>query len=106
MSTETIELDSAVALHAEMTAIILERQLGSEIDASRLAEAIMNGLRTRYGGEAIYIPKGLSLRDRAARDRDIRARYNGRNMLELCRETGLTRSQIYRILGRQLPAHR
>jgi Mor family transcriptional regulator len=41
------------------------------------------------GGEGIYIPKAEKVR-RAARDRAIRAEFNGKNHRELARRYGLT----------------
>ena len=51
-----------------------------------------------YGGEAIYINKRESVY-RAARDRQIRAEFNGRNYRELAQEYGLTVSMVRQIVG-------
>lgn len=101
MTPDTLELDLIADLQANVTETIRHQQGGSEVEASKLAERIIDNLRRTYGGEAIYIPKGPTLRDRAARDRDIRRRFNGNNIGELIQKTGLSRSQIYRIVGRQ-----
>lgn len=98
---DTIDIDNTVALHADLTAIIRGHQQCPETEASALAAAVVSGLKARYGGEALYVPRGLSLRERNARNKDIRARFNGRNGPELCREHDISRSQLYRIVGRQ-----
>lgn len=50
------------------------------------------------GGQEVYIPKRESL-EREARDRDIRARFNGGNYRELAARFQLSERQIRKIIS-------
>lgn len=67
----------------------LEDRLGSE-DAWKLAEALP--------GRSLYIPLNCKAHDRARRNAEIRASFNGSNSAELVVRYGLSRRQIYEIL--------
>lgn len=56
-------------------------------------------VRDAYGGQPIYVPKGLHLLV-SERDREIYRRFNGRNHHSLAKEHGLTVRQIYSIVAR------
>lgn len=64
-------------------------------------DAALTLVRIR-GGEGIYVPKFEKI-SRAARDRAIRAEFNGANHRELARRHGLTVSWIYVIVGQTAP---
>jgi len=81
-----IHLDDLPADFRDVVAVI-----GLE-PALRLAEAM--------GGGPIYIPAMDSI-SRAARDRAIRAAFNGRNHRQLARTYGLCVSSIRAIVGTQ-----
>ncbi|QRM19553.1 hypothetical protein GBK02_09135 [Dechloromonas sp. TW-R-39-2] len=100
-TSSVIDTDNAVALHAELTGILIEEATIPEIEASQLADALMRGLRRRFPGESIYIAKTLSVRERHERDNAIRRDFNGRNMAEICRRWGIGRLTVYRALGRR-----
>lgn len=67
----------------------LEDRLGPE-DAGKLAEA--------FPGMYLYIPLNCKAIDRARRNAEIRASFNGSNASELVMRYGLSRRQIYKIL--------
>lgn len=88
--------DAAASLHNELTAIVREEIGLNESLASQFALLILRGIRQRLGGQELYIPT----EDRAPRDAAIRAEFNGRNRDEICRKYGISRSGLYKILGR------
>ena len=97
--------DTAVALNYEITSIVRQELDLGEVEAARLAEGIVRGLRKRFTGEYLgryYLTDKLSLRERAHRDRAIRAEFNGRNRDELCEKYKISQRRLYQILGRQL----
>ena len=67
-----------------------------------IAEAIgleaFTQLTLRCGGQSLYIPKRESL-ERNARDRDIRARFNGDNYRALAAQFRLSERQIRKIIN-------
>lgn len=56
-------------------------------------------VRSRYGGEQLYMPKGLSMLV-GQRDREIYLKYNGANTYQLAKEYALTERQIYGIVAK------
>ena len=68
------------------------------------ALVIVEGIRARFGGSLLYIPKGEKM-DRAARDAEIFAAFTGRNHRELARRYGLTVSTIYDVIAAQRKAN-
>lgn len=56
-------------------------------------------VRQTYGGEPIYVPKGLALVV-TERDREIWRKYDGTNHHRLAKEYKLTTRQIYNIVAR------
>lgn len=56
-------------------------------------------VRQTYGGEPIYVPKGLSMVV-SERDREIWRKYDGTNHYRLAKEYCLTTRQIYNIVAR------
>lgn len=100
MTTAILEADNTIALHAELTDIIREAEAMPEVRASRLAEAVIQGLKKRMAGESIYIASGLTMRERCARDKAIRAEYNGRNRVDVCQKYGVSKAHLFRIIAR------
>jgi Mor family transcriptional regulator len=77
----------------------LQQHLPAE-QAAALALAQAEDLRLTFNGCQIYIPKGDHY-ERAQRDAEIAAAFNGRNHAELARRYHLTVTQVYDILNRQ-----
>ena len=88
--------DAAVSLLYEMTTIVREEIGFNELFAAQIAEALVRGLRRRLGADYLYIPAP----DKTERDAAIRARFNGTNREEVCRAFGISKSQLYRIVGK------
>lgn len=56
-------------------------------------------VRDAYGGQPLYVPKGLCMLV-SERDQEIYRRFNGRNHHRLAKEHGLTVRQIYSIVAK------
>lgn len=69
--------------------------------AAALALALTEGLRHEIGGSQPYLAKGV-LFELSVRDRQILAKFNGRNQDALAREFGVTPRQIYSIVDRRI----
>lgn len=68
-------------------------------DANEAALAIAEAARREFGGQRIYFPKGHHMQ-LSARDREIYAKYNGRNMQQLQAEYHLTEVRLRSIIAR------
>lgn len=100
-------IDDGTTLRHDVTCILLEchRDRGlhnlfhpgtTQSDMDKLAEVVARRLAPMIGGR--YVPK----RDeRAARDKAVFQRFNGRNHQELMREFGISRRLLYSILARK-----
>ena len=88
----TIDDDIFDCLNAELRDQISPDQLPA------LASRVANRLRAKLGGERIYIGKR---RADARRTQQLRAHWTGNNVPELCQRFGLSRPQIYRIVGKK-----
>lgn len=98
--TSAVDQDAVLQMTSDMAEIIVEALSSNEQLQHMLASCIVAGLRRRYGGEKIYIPK-TSKSDRRARDAAILAAFNGRNLKELCRQHGISLPAGYRIITRK-----
>lgn len=95
-NTPAMEEDSALELVRNLGEIIQEETgLRGEIN-SKLADALVSGLRKRYGTEQIYIPSARTLTI-GSRNAEIREQWNGRNLAELAERFHLDPRQIRRI---------
>lgn len=83
----------ALSLQFELTDIVREEIGMNEMFATLMAEAITRGLRKRLGGQEIYVPAP----DKRSRNEIIWREFNGQNLEEIMRKTGLGKSQIYEI---------
>lgn len=63
-----------------------------------VAIEIEKQLKGMAGGDTLYIAKTGSIDDKAARNKIIKAQFNGRNLIELANRFGLTERQIRRII--------
>jgi DNA invertase Pin-like site-specific DNA recombinase len=79
----------------EMTAILMEEIGLKEHFAALLAEAIVKGMRHRFGKQKVYIPAT----DRTALYKEMVAKFNGRNATEVLKSTGISKTTFYRKLG-------
>jgi Mor family transcriptional regulator len=94
MNTKAARDDSLLLLRSEFAAIIREQVGMAEPMASQVAEAVVRGMRLRYGTQQIYIPAV----DKAERDALVRKEFKGTNAGEVCKRHGISRPSLYRIV--------
>ena len=85
-------------LRDHLTEILIEagaKQPQAEDLAGKAAESI----RKKWGGLAVYIPKGRDW-ELTQRDYEIYRKFNGRNMHQICQEFGITEQRVYQIVAR------
>lgn len=103
--TPTQATDAAVLLEQEMVAIACEELGMHERDATPIAQALVRGMRKRYGGTRlggrghIYIPAP----SKDERDESIRSEFDGTNGSEVMQRHGIKRSQLYNIIAKRKP---
>lgn len=83
-------------LSAQFTELLVSRGIARSL-AADLGREAADLVRARWGGIEVYVPKGRSFM-LSQRDREIWEKWNGRNVVELCREYGLSEQRIYQIL--------
>lgn len=84
-------------LAREIAALLVQRGIEQE-RADDVALEAAEFVRVRWGGQQIYLPKGV-LFELSVRDLQIWEKWNGRNTLELCREYDLTKQRLYQIIA-------
>lgn len=100
--------DAVLQLEHDMVEIVRAELGMHEREAFTLAQAIVRGLRNRYGGErlghrGLYIPAP----SKAQRNDAICKEFDGTNIEDMMKRHGIRRAQIYRIVsgrgdGRQI----
>ena len=65
-----------------------------QTDIPLLSATIAKAVQVHFGGEQVYIKK----LDKAERDREIVAKFNGKNRKELAKAYGLSNHYIYAII--------
>lgn len=98
--TSAVDQDAVLQMTSDMAEIIVEALSSNEQLRHMLASCIVAGLRRKYGGDQIYMPK-TSKSERLARDAALLAEFNGRNLDELCKRHGISIDTGYRILKRK-----
>jgi Mor family transcriptional regulator len=83
-------------LAAKLAAEFIQAGL-ADLLAHRLALATCERIRKDWGGQVIYVPMGR----RYERDVEIRRRWNGHNIDDLCRAFQLSEMQLRRILKKR-----
>mgnify|MGYP000946341061 FL=1 len=84
-------------------AVLLHERLAQHLDPARAAAvalALAEDVRRKWGGGAIYIPRGDSF-ERTRRDSAVWRDFNGRNYVELARKYDCTVKTIYEIVDRE-----
>lgn len=77
---------------------LLARRIPTD-QAADLALEITEGIRARFGGSMVYIPKGdASQRDQ--RDQAILREFDGRNHRDLAIRHNLSLKQVYAVIAR------
>ena len=64
-------------------------------EAADMAQSVEESLRRDYAGQRPYVPAVT----RAERNRQIRAAFDGRNGEAVCRQFGISKSTLRRIVG-------
>lgn len=82
-------------LSAKIAAVLVDRGFEAAV-AKDVAEDCADYVRATWGGQQIYIQL-FSAIDRARRDREIAAMWNGRNTREVCMKYKISATQIRRI---------
>lgn len=69
--------------------------------ATQFAAVIIRGVGVQLGGERVYVPQAdaANAEQLAKRNDEIRRRYDGTNLDQLCREFRLGWRMIYNIVG-------
>jgi len=81
--------DAAIELEREVAEIVQEQTGMNHQFAIPLAQAIVIGMRRRYGAGNLYVPS-LATAERDRRDAAMRAMFNGRNLGEVASHFGLS----------------
>lgn len=85
-------------LFATLTTLGIEHGLDTKV-AQNLAANATQKVVDAFGGEVIYIPKGLAMQ-MSVRDLKIYQEFNGNNHRELAHKYGLSMQAIYKIVKR------
>lgn len=86
----------------DVAQVVTEALVADGIEASRARELGLiaaEKLRDVYGGDQVYIPRGLALL-LSRRDLEIYQAFNGSNHFALAKEHNLTERQVYNIIER------
>lgn len=89
------ELLSDVADH--LTNVLSAHGIDRGLAESAAREAA-EFLRAHWGGQNMYIPKG-TLFELSERDLEIWNKWNGTNVLDLCREYDVSKQRLYQIIA-------
>lgn len=84
---------------AKGRALLVSRLNADESTAHEVARELAIELARDFGGQFFYFPKDLA-DSLTRRDRDIFARYNGRNIPELAAQFHLSEVRLYQIIDR------
>lgn len=88
--------DEAAHWVHDMREILRDRLAVQDPWASAMAVEIVEGMRHRLGGARVYLPRP----NIEVRNEQIRRLFNGRNVQEICRRFGVTKSTVYRVCNR------
>jgi Mor family transcriptional regulator len=91
-----------VQILMDIAQVVTDSLVADGLDAGKAREiglAAADLVRQSYGGEQLYVPKGLALII-GPRDREIYGKFNGANCFALSKEYGVTERQIYNIIAR------
>ena len=86
----------------DVAQVVTEALVADGVEAGRARELGLiaaEKLRDVYGGDQVYIPRGLALL-LSKRDLEIYQAFNGSNHFALAKEHSLTERQVYNIIER------
>ena len=91
--------DDAMLLVAQITETLRVKCCIPEAQAGSMAKVVVDEMRLQNPAQRLYLPAP----DRSVRDAAIRAKFNGQNAAECCREFKISRTRLYEIVGRRAP---
>jgi len=87
--------DGAALLRIDIRDVVKAKIGLTEPLVDLIGEAILQGLRERWGGRHIYVPA----EDTAERNRRIRAAWRGNNAKEIMARFAIGKTTLYRVLN-------
>jgi Mor family transcriptional regulator len=63
--------------------------------AQAIADQVIATIKSKWAGNTIYIPANKKTDEKAA----IKAAFNGTNHYKICKQFGISRSKLYRIIN-------
>jgi hypothetical protein len=87
--------DGAALLRIDIRDVVKAKIGLTEPFVDLVSEAILQGLRERWGGREIYVPA----EDTTERNRRIRAAWRGNNVNEMTARFGISKATLYRVLN-------
>lgn len=97
MAADNRAVELIVDLEAQLVACLMSVSPLKRHEAIELSKRVSGYLTKHWGGQQIYIPKNQRAL-LADRDRELFAKFNGRNHAALAKEYGLTMTQVYNIV--------
>lgn len=95
MTDDPKKTDAYLHLLHELTATIRDEIGMGEALAMQFADAICSGLARRNPGAYVYVP-AASREERNALSEAIASEFNGRNLDDVCRRYGVSKTTVYR----------
>ncbi|MBQ1782921.1 MAG: hypothetical protein II007_04645 [Gammaproteobacteria bacterium] len=90
-------------LHAHLTEGMVRNGLKLE-SAETIADHVIDAVREAFGGEPLYIPKGIGI-DAVLKHHEIYADFTGRNHHVLVRKYGVSLQWVYHVVRTVGRAH-
>lgn len=95
--------NSALSLLDVLSDVLTRKHDLDPLVAKLLAKSIISGAQALgYGGKEYYLPVRMP-EDRDERNAMIRADFNGRNLRDVCRRYGVSKTTVYKAC--RLPQH-
>lgn len=101
MSDDSKKTDAYLHLLHELTATIRDEVGMGEALAMQFADVICSGLARRNPGTYIYVP-AASRMERRALYSAIANEFNGRNLDEVCRRYGVSKTTVYKACAERI----
>lgn len=89
--------DTAELFQSDLQAAIEKSLILNPGQGETLTREIFKNLQMNLGGVCIYIPVQSSIR---LRNQDIKAKFNGRNHAEICKQHNISLRTLYRIISK------
>lgn len=73
----------------------LADELRDSEQAQAIVDQVISTIKNKWAGNTIYIPANKKTDEKAA----IKAAFNGNNHYKICKQFGISRSKLYRIIN-------